>query len=127
MILKRYKGYEKSAAEQQVSAETLLSLAEGLDDFAVIEETYRELLDDRLDAPRIRKVAERIDDGDLAVADQTVDSPTPSPRVRARDARRLGRGARGRRVGDAPEVPRPGAGGDRRFLRALSAVEIYLK
>jgi len=79
MILKRYKGYEKSAAEQQVSAETLLSLAEGgLDDFAVIEETYRELLDDdRLDAPRIRKVAERIDDGDLAVADQTVDSPTP--------------------------------------------------
>jgi len=126
MILKRYKGYEKSAAEQQVSAETLLSLAEGLDDFAVIEETYRELLDDRLDAPRIRKVAERIDDGDLAVADQTVDSPTPLA-FGARDARRLGRGARGRRVGDAPEVPRPGAGGDRRFLRALSAVEIYLK
>jgi len=77
MILKRYKGHEKSAAEQQVSAETLLSLAEGLDDFAVIEETYRELLDDRLDAPRIRAVAERIDDGDLAVVDRTVDSPTP--------------------------------------------------
>ncbi|EMA59380.1 ATP-dependent helicase [Halorubrum kocurii] len=77
MILKRYKGHEKSAAEQQVSAETLLSLAEGFDDFAVIEETYRELLDDRLDAPRIRAVAERIDDGDLAVADRTVDSPTP--------------------------------------------------
>ncbi|WP_123620982.1 ATP-dependent helicase [Halorubrum sp. CSM-61] len=77
MILKRYKGYEKSAAEQQVSAETLLSLAEGLDDFAVIEETYRELSDDRLDAPRIRAVAERIADGDLAVVDRTVDSPTP--------------------------------------------------
>jgi len=77
MILKRYKGHEKSAAEQQVSAETLLSLAEGLDDFAVIEETYRELLNDRLDAPRIRAVAERISEGDLAVVDRTVDSPTP--------------------------------------------------
>jgi ATP-dependent Lhr-like helicase len=77
MILKRYKGHEKSAAEQQVSAETLLSLAAGLDDFAVIEETYRELLDDRLDAPRIREVAARIADGDLAVVDRTVDSPTP--------------------------------------------------
>ena len=77
MILKRYKGHEKSAAEQQVSAETLLSLAEGFDDFAVIEETYRELLDDRLDAPRIRSAAERIDEGDLAVVDRTVDSPTP--------------------------------------------------
>ncbi|WP_144920463.1 ATP-dependent helicase [Halorubrum salsamenti] len=77
MILKRYKGHEKSAAEQQVSAETLLSLAEGLDDFAVIEETYRELLDDRLDASRIRAVAERIDEGDLSVVDQAVDSPTP--------------------------------------------------
>jgi ATP-dependent Lhr-like helicase len=77
MILKRYKGHEKSAAEQQVSAETLLSLAEGLDDFAVLEETYRELLDDRLDAPRIRATAERIAAGDLAVVDRTVDSPTP--------------------------------------------------
>ena len=77
MILKQYKGHEKSAAEQQVSAETLLSLAEGLDDFAVIEETYRELLDDRLDATRIRDVAEKISDGDLAVVDRTVDSPTP--------------------------------------------------
>ncbi|PSP53731.1 helicase, partial [Halobacteriales archaeon QH_7_68_42] len=35
MILKRYKGYEKSASEQQVSSEMLLGFADGLADFAV--------------------------------------------------------------------------------------------
>ncbi|MDX1748635.1 MAG: helicase, partial [Halobacteriales archaeon] len=40
MILKRYKGYEKSAAQQQVSSEMLLSFAQGLESFAVMEETY---------------------------------------------------------------------------------------
>ncbi|EMA69097.1 ATP-dependent helicase [Halorubrum aidingense JCM 13560] len=77
MILKRYKGYEKSAAEQQVSAEMLLSLAADLDEFAVMEETYRELLDDRLAAARIRELLARIDADDCAVAHHTVDSPAP--------------------------------------------------
>ncbi|MGM0448944.1 MAG: ATP-dependent helicase [Methanobacteriota archaeon] len=77
MILKRYKGYEKSAAEQQVSAEMLLSLAADLDEFAVMEETYRELLDDRLAAARIRELLARLDAGDCSVAHHTVDSPAP--------------------------------------------------
>ncbi len=77
MILKRYKGYEKSAAEQQVSAEMLLSFAEGLDGFAVMEETYRELLEDRLDVEGIRSIVERIAAGEVAVADHVVDSPSP--------------------------------------------------
>ncbi|MUW15251.1 ATP-dependent helicase, partial [Halorubrum sp. CBA1125] len=77
MVLKRYKGYEKSAAEQQLSAEMLLSLAEDLDEFAVAEETYRELLEDRLDVARIREVLSRVADGDLSVVEHAVDSPTP--------------------------------------------------
>ena len=77
LILKRYKGYEKSAAEQQVSAEMLLSFAHELDEFAVIEETYRELLEDKLDVGGIEDVLSRIDAGELAVVDHTVDSPTP--------------------------------------------------
>ncbi|MFC6889743.1 ATP-dependent helicase [Halorubrum trueperi] len=77
LILKRYKGYEKSAAEQQVSAEMLLPFASDLDGFAVTEETYRELLEDRLDLAGIRAVASRIADGDLDVVDHAVDSPTP--------------------------------------------------
>ncbi|SNR31519.1 ATP-dependent helicase [Halorubrum vacuolatum] len=77
MILKRYKGYEKSAAEQQVSAEMLLSFAEGLDDFAVMEETYRELLEDRLDIAGIRSVIESVAAGETTVVEYTVDSPSP--------------------------------------------------
>ncbi|KOX97073.1 ATP-dependent helicase [Halorubrum tropicale] len=77
LILKRYKGYEKSAAEQQVSAEMLLSFAADLEEFAVLEETYRELLEDRLDVDGIREAVDRIAAGDLAVEHRVVDSPSP--------------------------------------------------
>ncbi|WP_149797997.1 ATP-dependent helicase [Halorubrum xinjiangense] len=77
LILKRYKGYEKSAAEQQVSAEMLLSFAAELEEFAVVEETYRELLEDRLDVDGISEVVGRIAGGDLAVEHRVIDSPSP--------------------------------------------------
>ncbi|QUO46706.1 MULTISPECIES: ATP-dependent helicase [Halorubrum] len=77
LILKRYKGYEKSAAEQQVSAEMLLSFAADLEEFAVLEETYRELLEDRLDVDGIREAVGRIASGDLSVKHRVVDSPSP--------------------------------------------------
>ena len=77
LILKRYKGYEKSAAEQQVSAEMLLSFAHDLEEFAVTEETYRELLEEKLDVDGIVDVLSRIEAGELAIVDHTVDSPTP--------------------------------------------------
>ncbi|WP_226010044.1 ATP-dependent helicase [Halomicrobium salinisoli] len=77
MILKRYKGYEKSASEQQVSSEMLLSFAEDLEEFAVIEETYREILEDRLNVAGIEAVLSAIQSGDVAVETVRVDSPTP--------------------------------------------------
>jgi ATP-dependent Lhr-like helicase len=77
MILKRYKGYEKSASQQQVSSEMLLGFAEELEGFAVLEETYREILEDRLDVSGIEAVLGEIRDGDVEVTTRTVDSPTP--------------------------------------------------
>ncbi|AXR76863.1 ATP-dependent helicase [Natrarchaeobaculum sulfurireducens] len=77
MILKRYKGYEKSASEQQVSSEMLLGFAEDLAEFAVIEETYREILEDKLAVEALESIVEAIDDGDLEVERQLLDSPTP--------------------------------------------------
>ena len=77
MILKRYKGYEKSAAEQQVSAEMLLSFADDLDDFAVIDETYRELIEDKLNVAAIEDVLKAVRAGDVDVVTTQVDSPTP--------------------------------------------------
>ena len=77
MILKRYKGYEKSASQQQVSSEMLLGFAEGLGGFAVLEETYREILEDRLDLGGIEAVLGEVRDGEVEVTTRTVDSPTP--------------------------------------------------
>ena len=77
MILKRYKGTEKSAARQQVESETLLSLADDLDDFAVTEETDRELLDDHLHVAGILDVLEGVRSGSIEVVESTVETPTP--------------------------------------------------
>ena len=77
MILKRYKGYEKSASEQQVSSEMLLGFAEDLGDFAVVEETYREILEDKLNVDGIESVLRAMQDGDVDVVRTRVDSPSP--------------------------------------------------
>jgi ATP-dependent Lhr-like helicase len=77
MILKRYKGYEKSASEQQVNSDMLLGFARDLEDFAVIEETYREILEDKLHVAGIEAVLGEVQDGDVDVVTKRVDSPTP--------------------------------------------------
>ncbi|WP_129116470.1 ATP-dependent helicase [Halegenticoccus tardaugens] len=77
MILKRYKGYEKTAAEQQVSSEMLLSFARGLDSFAVMEETYREILEDKLNLAGIREVLAGIRAGEIEVVEREVSTPSP--------------------------------------------------
>ncbi|WP_435065690.1 ATP-dependent helicase [Halobaculum sp. EA56] len=77
MILKRYKGYEKSAAQQQVSAEMLVSFAENLDSFAVMEETYREIIEDKLNLDGIREVLADVQSGDVEVVRHDVETPSP--------------------------------------------------
>jgi len=77
MILKRYKGYEKSASQQQVSSEMLIGFAREKEDFAVMEETYREILADKLDVDAVETFVAGVASGDIDVCVQTVDSPTP--------------------------------------------------
>jgi len=77
LVLKRYKGREKSASKQQVASEMLLGLAEELEDFAVIEETYRELIEDKLDLAGVRDVLARLQAGDVAVTETSLDTPSP--------------------------------------------------
>ncbi|WP_115863328.1 ATP-dependent helicase [Halorussus litoreus] len=77
MILKRYKGYEKSASEQQVSSEMLLGFAEDLEEFAVIEETYREIIEDKLAVSAIEDVLADVRAGEVSVVQHRVDTPTP--------------------------------------------------
>jgi ATP dependent helicase, Lhr family len=78
MILKRYKGTEKSASQQQVNSDMLLGFAADLDAFAVIEETYREILEDKLNVAGIETAVAAIDAGELAVETVRVDSPSPN-------------------------------------------------
>ncbi|RQG91305.1 ATP-dependent helicase [Natrarchaeobius halalkaliphilus] len=77
MILKRYKGYEKSASEQQVSSEMLLGFAADLENFAVIEETYREILEDKLAVTALESFVDSVETGEIELERQLFDSPTP--------------------------------------------------
>ncbi|MFB6296973.1 MAG: ATP-dependent helicase [Salinirussus sp.] len=77
MILKRYKGHEKSASQQQFNSDMLLGFAADLDRFAVIEETYREILEDKLNLAGIETVLGEIQAGTVEVASTRVDSPSP--------------------------------------------------
>ncbi|RXK46739.1 ATP-dependent helicase [Halorientalis pallida] len=77
MILKRYKGHEKSASQQQVSSDMLLGFAEDLPNFAVIEETYREILSDKLNVEAIESVLGDVQAGDVEIVTRRVESPTP--------------------------------------------------
>ncbi|MFQ3319735.1 MAG: ATP-dependent Lhr-like helicase, partial [Natronomonas sp.] len=77
MILKRYKGHEKSASQQQVSSEMLISFAQEKADFAVMEETYREILEDKLDVGAVETFFAGVESGDIDVTVQQVETPTP--------------------------------------------------
>jgi ATP-dependent Lhr-like helicase len=77
LILKRYKGNERSAAKQQVASEMLLSFAQDLEEFAVMEETYRELIEDKLDLSGLRSVLTDVQCGDVTIATHAVESPSP--------------------------------------------------
>jgi ATP-dependent Lhr-like helicase len=77
LVLKRYKGYEKTAAQQQVSSEMLLSFAQDLEEFAVVEETYREILEDKLAVGAIEDVVGAMQTGEISVTSRQVDSPSP--------------------------------------------------
>ncbi len=77
LLLKRYKGTERSAAKQQVASEMLLSFAQDLEEFAVMEETYRELIEDKLDLTGLRSVLTDVQRGDVTIATHAVESPSP--------------------------------------------------
>jgi len=77
MILRNYKGHSKSAASQQVSSDMMINYAEELDDFAVLNETYREVMEDKLDIEHVQDVLREIHEGEVDVYAIEPDSPTP--------------------------------------------------
>ncbi|HUL39128.1 MAG TPA: ATP-dependent helicase, partial [Methanomassiliicoccales archaeon] len=78
MILRNYKGREVSVNRQQVRSGYLLDYLSSLHDVPVIEETFREILEDVMDLANARLVLDSIEKGDMSLA--MIDfSASPSP------------------------------------------------
>ncbi len=80
MILRRYREREKSAHKLQLSAEALLKVIEEEfgEDFPVLKEAYREILEDYMNIEGARKVLEWIRSGEVRVeviGPNTIPSP----------------------------------------------------
>jgi Lhr-like helicase len=77
MILRNYMGRRKSARRQQVSADMLIYFAKRLDDFAVLKESYREIIEDKFEVENIREILKEIQSGEIQVVLKEAETPSP--------------------------------------------------
>ena len=78
MILRNYKGREVSVNRQQVRSGYLLDYLSNLKDVPVIEETFREILEDVMDIANARFVLDSLENGGMSLV--MIDfSGSPSP------------------------------------------------
>ncbi|MFP4627453.1 MAG: ATP-dependent helicase [Halobacteriales archaeon] len=78
LVLRRYGDHVRTPAEQQFKSDLLLGVAERLPACPPLEETYRELLVDRLEVDRVGTLLDRIEAGELAVERVALDAPSPA-------------------------------------------------
>jgi len=77
MILENYKGNRKSGRRQQFNSDMMINFALEKDDFAVVEETFREILYDKLNIEYVRDFIDKIQSEDIEVIRKSVNSPSP--------------------------------------------------
>jgi len=77
MILKSYKGRKKSARHQQFDADMLIGFAGRLDEFAVMRESFREIIEDRFEVENIKEVLRGLASGEIEVVIKAASSPSP--------------------------------------------------
>ena len=77
LILRSYKGRHKSARHQQMDADMLMGLAESIEGFPVLEESYREIIEDRLEMDRIKEVLRGLASGEVEVVVKKEETPCP--------------------------------------------------
>jgi ATP-dependent Lhr-like helicase len=78
MILRNYKGYEIKVAKQQLNADRLINICEKIENFPVIKETFREVLEDYMDIKHAKEILERIENKKIKV-EFLQESNIPSP------------------------------------------------
>ncbi len=77
-ILKNYKGIETNINRRQINSETLLRIAEGIPGFPLVEEAYREVMEDHMDIRNAEQVLKWMEGGRIHVRIFT-SSGAPSP------------------------------------------------
>ncbi|HEX17040.1 MAG TPA: ATP-dependent helicase [Thermoplasmatales archaeon] len=78
LILRNYKGHKISVRKQQVNAEKLMRICESIDpNFPIIEETYREILEDLMDVGGAEDIIKRI--GKREIIYRVIETRVPSP------------------------------------------------
>lgn len=78
MILRRYKGREKSAGKQQVHSEFLFRAVKKIsDEFPILQEARREVMEDLMDVKNATKILKKIEAGLIKI--QVIRSPIVSP------------------------------------------------
>jgi ATP-dependent Lhr-like helicase len=77
MILKSYKGRQKSARHQQFDADMLIGFAGKLDEFAVLRESFREIIEDRFEVENIKEVLRGLASGEIEVVMKREAMPSP--------------------------------------------------
>lgn len=78
MILRRYKGHEKSVGRQQVTSKILLNFVREIDDdFAILNEARREVIEDYMDVNSAEEVLSRIENKEIIIKTVSTTIPTP--------------------------------------------------
>jgi ATP-dependent Lhr-like helicase len=77
MVLKQYKGYKIGVGKQQRSSSSILNVAKKIEDFPIVEETFREILEEVFDIEHAKEVLEGVEKGEIEI--KVVETPFPSP------------------------------------------------
>mgnify|MGYP006282273357 FL=1 len=78
MILRNYKGNQKTVGRQQMSSHLLISSVKKIDpNFAILQEARREVLEDLMDVEHAQEVINYIENNSMKVEEIFTDIPTP--------------------------------------------------
>jgi len=77
MILKRYNDHEISLEKQQMNAERLIRIVKEIPNFPILEETYREILEDFMDVKNAKEILRKIENKEIKI--EIINTNVPSP------------------------------------------------
>jgi ATP-dependent Lhr-like helicase len=78
MILRNYKGQSKSVGRQQISSMLIINAVRRIgNDFPILKEARREILEDLMDIHHARDVVRQLQSGAITVEERSTDLPSP--------------------------------------------------